>query len=185
VSFVVGNAAKATSKGLEVEGEYLMTDHFSLSGSLTYLKSTYDSFPDANCTIAQKIANDTGEECTQDLSGKTTQYAPRFSGNLNLNWETTSAAGQYWLAQLSLFHTEGFYLDEDLDRAEYQGAFQKLGFRVSWTSRDQHWTVALIGKNLTNEVTRHHGSDVPLLAGAHYSTTDRLRSFALQATWSF
>ena len=185
VSFIVGNAARATSKGIEVEGEYLMTDHFSISGSLTYLKSTYDSFPDANCTIAQKLANDTGEECTQDLSGETTQYAPRFSGNINLNWETRSGAGHYWLAQLSLYHTEGYYLDEDLDRAEFQSAFQKLGFRVSWTSRKNLWTVSLIGKNLTNEITRNHGSDVPLLAGAHYSTTDRLRSVAIQATRSF
>ena len=185
VSFVVGNAARATSQGIEVEGEYLMTDHFSISGSLTYLDSTYDYFPDANCTIAQKLANDTGEECTQDLSGETTQYAPRFSGNLNLNWETVSGAGHYWLAQLSIYHSEGYYLDEDLDRAEFQGAYQKLGFRVSWTSKNENWTVSLIGKNLTDEVTRNHGSDVPLLDGAHYSTTDRLRSVALQVTRSF
>ncbi|MGB7453684.1 MAG: TonB-dependent receptor, partial [Lysobacterales bacterium] len=155
------------------------------SGSLAYLDSTYDSFPDANCTIAQKLANDTGEECTQDLSGKTTQYAPRFSGNINLNWETTSGAGHYWLAQLSLYHSEGYYLDEDLDRAEFQSAYQKLGLRISWTSKNEHWTVSLLGKNLTNEITRNHGSDVPLLDGAHYSTTDRLRSIALQATRSF
>jgi iron complex outermembrane receptor protein len=185
VSFVVGNAARATSKGIEVEGEYLLTDHLSISGSMTYLDSTYDSFKDASCTIAQTIASGAGQACTQDLSGKTTQYAPRFSANINLTWQTIIGSGQQLLAQLSAYHTEGYYLDEDLDRAELQNAYQKYGLRISWTSADGLWNASMLGKNLTNVITKNHGSDVPLLAGAHYSTTDRLRSFALQLTRYF
>lgn len=77
-------------------------------------------------------------------------------------------------------HSDGFYLEQDLDRAEYQPAFQKLNLRLGWRSPSAAWEVALLGRNLTDELTRHHGSDVPLLAGAHYSMTDRPRSVALQ-----
>jgi outer membrane receptor protein involved in Fe transport len=185
ISFIVGNAARATSQGLELDGEYLINDNFSISGSWTYLDSSYDFFPDASCTIAQTLASGLGPACTQDLSGKSTQYAPKSSGNINLTWETSTNAGHLFLAQLSMYHSDGYYVDQDLDRAEYQAAYQKYGLRLGLTTADGDWNVSLIGKNLTDEVTRNHGSDVPLLDGAHYSTTDRPRSIALQLRRSF
>ncbi len=102
-----------------------------------------------------------------------------------LSWFDELTGGHGLSAELSLFHSDGFYLEQDLDRAEYQPAFQKWGLRLAWTSPDQSWNVALLGKNLGDEITRHHGSDVPLLAGAHYSTTDRPRSVALMVNWRY
>lgn len=185
VSFVVGNAAQVTSKGIELEGQYWITDHFNIGGSWTYLDSTYDHFPNANCTIAQTVESGLGYACTQDLSGKVTQYAPRNSGRLDLTWETTTGAGQFWQAQFSVYHTDGYYIDQDLDRNTYQSSFQKYYLRLTWQSPQGHWSVSLLGKNLTDKLTKNHASDVPLLAGAFYSTTDRPRSVALQLSYIF
>jgi len=185
VSFIVGNAAKAVSQGLELEGDYLVTDQFSIGGSFTYLDSTYDAFTDANCTIAQTVASGLGAACTQDLSGRETQYAPSKAASIDVSWEDTLSDGSHLLVQLSAVHSNGYYVDQDLDRNAYQPAYQKYGLRISWTSTDDAWNLSLIGKNLTDKITKNHGSDVPLLDGVHYATTDRPRSLALQLSRHF
>ncbi len=180
IAFVVGNAARATSQGLEVEGEWLITDHLGLQLSWTWLDATWDAFPDAACTVEQAAASGLGPACTQDLAGRPTLYAPKNSGRIALAWTDTLSGGHGLDVQVELVHSDGFYLEQDLDRAEYQPAFQKLNLRLGWRSPGAAWEMALLGRNLTDELTRHHGSDVPLLAGAHYSMTDRPRSVALQ-----
>ncbi len=185
VNFIVGNAARATSYGLEVEAGWRLSETLTLEGSWAYLDSTYDRFTDAACTIAQTIESGLGPACTQDLSGRTTQYAPGNSGRLSLSWSRTLSGGHELFAGAGIDHSDGYYIDQDLDRHEYQPSYQKFDARVGWVSASGQWTIALLGRNLGDELTRNHGSDVPLLAGAHYSTTDRPRTIALQLRYGY
>jgi iron complex outermembrane recepter protein len=50
---------------------------------------------------------------------------------------------------------------------------------------DGSWEVAVIGKNLTDEYTSGNNNDQPLVPGNGFASTDRLRSYALQATYHF
>lgn len=185
VSFIVGNAAKATSKGIELEGDWIINEWVTLSGSWTWLDSTYDVFPDAACTAEQTQESGQGAACTQNLAGRPTLYAPENSGRLALSWQNRVGGGHLLSAQVDIVHSDGFYIEQDLDPAEFQSTFQKFNLRLGWNSPGDAWSVALLARNLTDEITRHHGSDTPLLVGAHYSTTDRPRSFAVQLSRNF
>jgi outer membrane receptor protein involved in Fe transport len=185
VSFVVGNAAQAISQGLEVDGQWRISRHFTLGGAWTWLDSSYDDFRNASCTIEQTVSSGIGALCVQDLSGRSTQYAPRNSGRLVLAWEHQLRAGHGFDASLSVVHSDGFYIDQDLDSNTFQQSYQKLDLLLGWTSPGRAWRASLLARNLGDELTRHHASDVPLLAGAFYSLTDRPRSFTLQLDWRY
>ncbi|KAA9134125.1 TonB-dependent receptor [Marinihelvus fidelis] len=185
VNFVVGNAAQATSRGIELDGSWRVSKAFTLNLAWSFLDAEYDHFPNAACTIAQTIESGLGPMCTQDLSGRPTQYAPGHAGRVSLAWEQALSGGQLLFADLGVSHSDGYFVDQDLDPNAFQPAYQKVDLRLGWASANEHWTVALLGRNLGDELTRNHGSDVPLLAGAHYSTTDRPRSVALQVRYGF
>lgn len=52
---VIFNAAKAKSKGLELEAEWLATDELSLGGTLSLLDAKYTSFPDVALPFGTSI----------------------------------------------------------------------------------------------------------------------------------
>ncbi len=185
VDFVVGNASKATSKGVEIEAGWQIIEGLRISGNFNLLDSTYDSFRNATCTIAQTQTSGLGPACNQDLSGKTTQFAPDYSGAIRLDYRRTIPGGMALTAQVDTPFTDGFYVTEDLDQATYQSGFLKLNARVGLSSTDGQWEVAVIGRNLTDKLTISHGDDVPLLGGAFFGLTERPRTIAFEATVRF
>lgn len=66
-----------------------------------------------------------------------------------------------------------------------QDAFYKINSRLSLMHFKQGWEIALLGKNLTNEITTSHGNDVPLFVGAHFASTDPPRSVAVEGVLRF
>lgn len=66
-----------------------------------------------------------------------------------------------------------------------QDAYTKVDLRISLGRADGTWDIALLGKNLTDELVSGNSNDQPLVPGAGFAQTDRLRSYALQATYRF
>ena len=54
--FTVQNAASATSQGVELDGQWQVTDNFVLGGALAWLDAEYDRFLNATCTAPQQTA---------------------------------------------------------------------------------------------------------------------------------
>lgn len=94
LSLKVGNAAKTIAKGVELDGRWALTDSFSLSGAVAYVDSYYDEFDGAQCYSGQGAVN---PDCVdpdgptgpivavgQDMSDKTLQFSPDWSGHLTL-----------------------------------------------------------------------------------------------------
>lgn len=52
-NFIVGNAAAAEIWGVEVDGEWMLTDWLRVGGSVGYLNFEYTDFPTAGCTSEQ------------------------------------------------------------------------------------------------------------------------------------
>ncbi|MBE9540147.1 MAG: TonB-dependent receptor, partial [Proteobacteria bacterium] len=98
--FRVGNAGKAITQGVELDGRWAITEHLTLGGSLAYLDAYYDNFKGATCTIPQTVdpvANPgclkedgsnivAGETGGQDLDGEDLLFAPEWSSNLNITY---------------------------------------------------------------------------------------------------
>ncbi len=184
-AFIVENAASATSQGVEADFQWLITDNFTLGGALAWLDAEYDSFPGAVCTAPQQtaFAASTGRpagQCSQDLSGKDLQFSPETAGNVNM--EYSMPLGNYYLTlQGDVNFTSSYHTALDLDPLAKQDGFAKLNARVELASDDDRWSVALVGKNLTDKKTTTWVNDLPVFRGAYFGFIDPPRSVGVQA----
>jgi outer membrane receptor protein involved in Fe transport len=184
-AFTVGNAAEATSQGFEVDAEWFPSSSLTLNSAFALLDAHYDAFPDAQCTSQQTATFSGSGSCTQDLAGRETQFAPTWRGSTEV--EHSMSLGNEWdlTSRLALNYTGRYALANDLDANLFQEAFAKIDLRVSLGNPGRNWSVALLGKNLTNRLTSTWGNDIPLFPGAYFRFADRGRSLAIQAQWIF
>jgi outer membrane receptor protein involved in Fe transport len=183
LSFVVGNAAKAISQGVELEGAWQITPSLRLDLVAAYLDSTYDDYRNASCWFGQTAA----QGCVggvQDLSGEPTQFAPEWSGSVGVNYEVPVGA-VLLRAGVDANFTTGYFIPSDNDPNVEQGGFGKLNARLAIADPNDRWELAVIGRNLTDRLTTHWGNDLPLFNGSYFKFVDRPRSVAAQATWRF
>lgn len=181
-AFVVKNAAQTKVKGIEVDTRWAINNEFSLTANIAILDFKYENYDAASPTVTQ--AELLGM-ASQDLSGKTGAFAPKYSGNIVLNHNTEIGSSYLLNSSLSVNFTDDYYLEQDLDPITKQKAYQKVNFRIELTDSDDTWTVALLGKNLTDELTFGQANDVPVISYAHRFLAERPRSFHLQASYNF
>lgn len=185
VGFNVGNAAESVSQGMEVDIAWAITRNLRTSLSFSYLDATYDKFPAAQCSHPQTVVTPPGEVCTQDLSGKTLQFAPRRSGHYNLTWNSVVMDGYLLEISGDIVFTDRYYISNDLDRETRHHGYYKLDARVALSPLDGPWRVALVGKNLNDKQTHSYATDVPLSPGSYFRQRDRARTVALDLSWNF
>lgn len=196
-AFVVGNAAKVTTQGVELDSRWQITDELGISLAVAYLDAVYDHFPDAACTALQAAVFSGGGRsgaCTQDLSGRSTPFAPNWSGSVFVDYNyplgrLISDAGFFEdlvvRTRLNVNFSDAYFLAADLDPRLRQSAWAKLNLRIAIGDRPGHWELAFLGRNLTNELTGSDGNDIPVLSGPLRRATDRPRTLAVQASVAF
>lgn len=181
-AFTTINAGSARTKGVEVDFEYAprSLDGLNLRGSLNYNKARYGDAPGAPCYAGQTR----GLGCTlvlvpasglsipfdaaihtvanrQNLRGLSTANAPDWSGSLGLAYDT--AVGE----KLNLgFSFDARYSDSYLPTAfgnpnTRQKSYVTLDAALRIGTEDKRWTLALMGKNLTNRWYATGGTDAP------------------------
>ncbi len=187
--FVTDNAAEAVTQGIEIDGRWRLGERWLLTGAVAFLDAEYDSFPGAVCTAQQQSdhAAETGlppGSCTQDLSGRDLQFSPEWAGSLNLEYAQDLGSQLRLTALLGVDFSDDFYSALDLDPISRQDAYYKLNARVQLASYTG-WSLALVGKNLTDERTTTWVNDVPFFRGAHFASIDQPRSIGIQARYEF
>lgn len=187
VAFETGNAAEATTQGVEVDGRWQITDNWMLSGAIAYLDAQYDDFPGATCTADQTDEHNASGApggCTQDLSGKELQFSPEYSGTINLEYFRIMDSGLELTAMLGADYSDAYYTALDLDPHSIQDSFTKINARIALAG-SAGWSLALVGKNLTNEETTMWVNDMPFFRTAHFGAIDGLRNIGIQAKYEF
>jgi len=182
--FVVGNAAQVRSQGVEFEGEVFVADWLTLGGALSYLDSTYRSFPSASCTLAQSVTGG-GAACTQDLSGRPTPFAPDWSGNAFADLSTSFGGSLVGKARVDVNFRSSSFLDSDLDPFVRQSGYAKINARLAIGAEDGQWEAAVFGRNLTNRATYSFSVDAPLGAGAFMASIEERRIVGLQLRYRY
>jgi len=187
LGFNVGNAAKATTQGVELDGRWSITDDWSMNGSLGYLDFKFDDFKNGQCNQGQTPTSPNGF-C--DYTGKTNQYVADFSGNLALNYEHPLTEDLLVRSTLDSQFTTSYNPSQNLDSRVEQDAYAIWNLRVALASADGQWEVALLGRNLTDEEVVSYANDTPLAISQFGSPTwygfiERSRSVALQASYRF
>ena len=188
-AFIVENAASATSQGIEADGQWRLTENFTLGGAIAWLDAEYDSFPGAVCTAPQQtaFAASTGRpagQCNQDLSGKDLQFSPEVAGNVNAEYSMLVTGGKRLTLQGDVNFTSSYHTALDLDPIAKQDGFAKLNARLELASANDRWSVALVGKNLTDKKSTTWINDIPVFRGNYFGFIDPPRTVGVQARLS-
>lgn len=132
------NAAKATIRGLELEGVFRVTDGLTLQMGYAYLDAKYDSYVFTS---------------TVDFSGNRMTRSPKHTVNLTTEYVWSLGGGELRLRGDASW-TGKFYFeaDEGHTPGTDQSAYTLINARASY-ARDA-WRVSLWGKNLTNRTYR-------------------------------
>jgi len=149
INFLVRNAEKVISQGIELDGSVRPVAGLTLDYAVTYLDAKYDKFTNGACYFGRTPTNATERTC--DLSGATLPNAPDWRTNLGLQYEHALAAGT------GFFRTDWAYASEQnvdtaLDPRAKQGAYGLLSARLGW--RNARYSVAVWGDNLTDETVK-------------------------------
>lgn len=183
-AFRVSNAGESISQGVEVDGRWRLTESLTIGGSLAYLDAFYDEFENATCTVSQ--AQLVTEKCFQDLQGETLLFSPDWSANINVSHVMDFGDELELLTALDVNYADEFYSALDLDANTQHDAVTKVNLRVALSHLNKGWSLALIGKNLTDETTSVWNNDVALNGvGAYFGVIERPRSVALQGKYIF
>lgn len=191
-AFVVGNAAESSVDGIEADISYALTDNLTFTGALSVLDAEYKSFPGAACNVGQILAARaaTGSRaCVQDLSGQPLQFAPDTTINVGLAYDTSLTSNLDLGLNVDYNWSDDVVVGNDLDPNLIQDSYGKLNARVGISDVDGNWSIAIVGKNLTEEEVFTWGNDVPLGAfgfdNTYFKHIDPPRTFELNARYNF
>jgi iron complex outermembrane recepter protein len=181
-SFITANAAAATSEGVEADAVWSLTDILAIKGSLAYLDASYDTFVGADC-----LWNNPGcDVTTNDIGGTRLPRSSRWNGTLNLVYEQPLASGMRFDVDLGLVYNSDRYLVENLTPLGRQPGYTKVNLRLALAGRGDKWSLAVVGKNLTDETTFTHAFGTPLAPpGTNTYLVDLPRTLMLQAEYRF
>ena len=185
LSQAIANAAKGRAKGIEVDFNARLSDQVTLLGNFTYLDSTFRDFPNAPCYTRQTPAQGCVDG-VQDLGGHVTTFAPEYAGSLSLVYE--QPVGDYFLTiEPNVFFTDGYGIISDFNPRNNQGGFTKVNLRIALAPASDQWEVALVGRNLGDELTTHFCQEVPAVQTPNTvaCAADPPPTYAIQARYNF
>ncbi|MET0987193.1 MAG: TonB-dependent receptor [Steroidobacteraceae bacterium] len=179
---ITGNAAESTSKGVELESAFQVSEELQLTLDVALLSSEYDKHPRGVCPLFLQA---TTPQCVADLSGKDRAYSPDYSGNFGIAYTRPITDTLELRVNSDLFFTAEYFTQANADPLSQQDSFAKWDLRLAVGSADRRWELAVIGKNLTDEETFQFWSPLPSSLGAGQVNPERPRSVALQFTMNF
>lgn len=189
LGFNVGNAAKAVTMGLELDGRYAVTDKIVATYALAFLDFEFQDFTNGQCFQNQTPDSPTDPELC-DYDGKTNQYVADYSGNVGFTYTDYVTRDLEFRGSLDAVFTGDYNPSQNLDPRTEQGAYVEFNARLALSNVAQGWEVALVGKNLTDRTIRTYQNDTPLAnsifeAPSYYAFLKRPRSIALALNYRF
>ena len=142
LAFIIQNVADAENKGVEVEAQWLVNEHFDILASYAYIDSEIQS----GGTI-----NDPATGLPIDITGNPLPYAPENSFSLIGTYRFPVQWGELSL-RVAYSHTDDFFISPLADTAvEFNEEMDTVDLRLGFNSSDGKWGVAVIGQNITDE----------------------------------
>jgi outer membrane receptor protein involved in Fe transport len=176
----VANAAASRAQGIELSASLRMSRMLSFSSEVAYLDSRYQNYPSGVCTMEQTAI--LGAGCVQDMSGKRRPYSPDVSGNVSATLSVPITAYELRIQPLVYF-TSSFFTVATADPLLRQPGYAKVDLRASFGPSDQHWEVAVLGKNLTDRATAAYRNPLTGGNGSVFAYPDPPRTVAVQVSF--
>jgi len=133
-SSTILNAASATSKGMELELEALVTDRLTLQANIGYLKAEYENFTDAGV----------------NYSGRPTPYAPEWTGSFTALYAMPTSLGTI-TPSLQYIYTDKRWAAFTQFPAERLDSYDLVNANIRFEPNGEKWSISLWATNLTDE----------------------------------
>lgn len=187
LDFTVGNAARATARGVELDLGWRPDPRWQLDASLAWLDARYDRHPGAACHFGQTPA----QGCLagrQDLAGHPTQFSPRWSAAARLTRHQPLTADLDLSISLNWLFRDRQAIASDADPFLFQGAYSKFNLHLALGGPARPWELALLVRNLTDKRSVNWGNDLPLpvlFGGSYFKLPEPPRTLVLQYRYWF
>ncbi len=183
--FITRNAAKATSQGVETDIQWLVNDYLTLGLNAAYVNAEYDEYKNTFCKVIAIDGTKEDPTCVDgqgDLSGEKLERTPEVEGTFTVDWDSPLTSGTRLKVNGAVSYSDDFYIQANLSPLHTQDAFTKIDLRVAVADAADRWELALIGRNLSDELTMQHAYTV---ARYHATSVSTPRYVTLQGTWKF
>ena len=200
---VVDNVGTLNTKGIELELDYVPSSvpGLNLRAAIAYNDAEFQDYV-GECyggqTIAEGcslVASPGGAFTSQDYEGRTPPKAPELAARLGFTYAWDLNAYELSLSA-DWSYSDEYNFTETLRPDAIQDSFTKYDAAISLVSPEGNWSVALIGRNLGDELVVTGGADIPFTGGVGTGTTTGIRSdlspqvlpgreVYLEATYSF
>jgi outer membrane receptor protein involved in Fe transport len=175
----VRNAAESRSQGVELESRWAVSRNFRLAAEVSYLDSRYRNYQSVTPTSLQSF----NHIPAQDLSGRPTEFAPKWSANLNQTYTLAVTDRYEMLGELTEYFTSRYFYAPTDDPLLEQGGYGRLDARLGFQPSDSKWGIDLIGKNLTDRNVAMFGQYLSTSLGSVVVQKEQPRSVVIQARY--
>ncbi|MEM1402132.1 MAG: TonB-dependent receptor [Pseudomonadota bacterium] len=146
------NAGEAEVNGFEIDFEYapISLSGFRVYGSYNYNKAEYNEFINS-CSQSAIFAGQCPDSGLQSYAGTPLTLAPEHAGTLGFDFAGDIGSGlQFSLGALLNFSDE-YQANSLNDPLGIQDSFTTLAVNASIGTMDGRWTLAVLGRNMTDE----------------------------------
>ena len=153
--FITTNAGSATTRGAELELQFAPRSlpGFNARAGLNYNKARYENYI-APCYGGQTIQAGCSTVFQagpgQDLSGFPTALAPKWTGNLGLDYDSDLGSNFVFGTSVNARYSSDYLASSFGHPLSLQNQYINLDATVRVGTADKRWEFALIGRNLTN-----------------------------------
>ena len=165
-TYQTGNAASASSKGIEGSAAWYPVKGLDFTFSAAYQDAKYDDYPGAACLATQAITACNpavpASIAANNIKGAPLTYTSKFSYNFAGHYRIELANDMVIDTNASLYGRSK-YFDSDNQSPLFgrQKGYAKLDARIQYGPADERWHVAVTGKNLTDEKTTGSAFNLP------------------------
>jgi outer membrane receptor protein involved in Fe transport len=149
VNFLIRNAEKVVTQGIEIDGSVRPVEGLTFDYAITYLDAEYDEFTQGACYFGRTPTDPVERTC--DLSGETLPNAPQWRTNLGVQYEEPVGTGTGFI-RTDWAYSADQNVDTALDPRAEQQDYSLLSARLGW--RNERYGVTVWGENLTDETVK-------------------------------
>jgi iron complex outermembrane receptor protein len=192
---VTANAGQSEAKGVELALTVRPVEGLSIDNNVNYIDSRYTDYPGASClhqVAPYSTPYEQGTACaaaTNNLKGVPLGFVPQWSGNTTINYITPIMDGLKLDVTGSVeWRTKMWLSPQYALPYGLANGMEKYHLRIAVGAEDDSWTLALVGRNLTNTLTSNSNGTLWNLEAGKVETAfylDETRNISIQGTVRF
>ncbi len=205
VAYTINNAGTVKQRGAEAEVNFQPNEYIRLHGAVAYTNNRFRDFvgqcygyafpagtaratavPPPNCSFV----NSTALTLQQNFGGRAPARSPDWAGSGGAEL-TIPLGGLKIVATGDAFYTGGYFAAETMAPSTFQDSFWRFNASARLAQVDDRWSIAVIGRNLSNKyyllyaADRTGGASVPGAISEQRGVVARGREVAMQLTGRF